>query len=40
MMLRDLFNFSKKRSGKDAALFYLFYMGCFAILSIALGFDL
>lgn len=39
-MLKDLFDFSKKRSGVGAVVFYLFYVGCFAILSIALGFDL
>lgn len=38
-MLKDLFDFSKRRSGKDAVTFYLFYAGCFAILSIALGLD-
>lgn len=36
-MLRDMFDFSKKRSGKDAVVFYLFYMGCFALLSLATG---
>lgn len=39
-MLRDMFDFSKKRSGKDAVLFFLFYVGCFAILSVALGFEI
>ena len=34
-MLRDLFDFSKKRTGKDAVVFYLFYMGCFALVSLA-----
>ncbi len=38
-MLKDLFDFSKRRTGKDAAIFYLFYIGCFTILSIALGFE-
>lgn len=37
-MLRDLFDFSKKRSGKDAVIFYLFYMGCFALLTLAADF--
>lgn len=37
-MLRDLFDFSKKRSGKDAVIFYLFYMGCFALLTLAVDF--
>lgn len=36
-MLKDLFDFSKQRSGKDAALFYVFYVGCFILLTIALG---
>ncbi len=36
-MLRDMFDFSKKRTGKDAVIFYLFYMGCFALLSLALS---
>lgn len=35
-MLRDLFDFSKERSGLDALVFYLFYLGCFALLSVAL----
>lgn len=38
-MLRDLFDFSKKRSGIEAVIFYVFYMGCFALLSVALGFQ-
>jgi hypothetical protein len=37
-MLRDLFDFSKKRNGKDAVVFYLFYMGCFALLTLAVDF--
>lgn len=36
-MLKDLFDFSKRRSGKDAILFYVFYVGCFVLLTIALG---
>lgn len=36
-MLKDLFDFSKRRTGKDAVLFYVFYVGCFVVLSIALG---
>lgn len=39
-MLKNFFDFSKKRSLVDAVLFYFFYVGCFVILSIALGFDL
>jgi len=38
-MFRDLFDFSKPRTGKEAVVFYLFYMGCFALLSIALGLE-
>lgn len=34
-MLKDLFDFSKKRSGKDAVVFYLFYVGCFALVMLA-----
>ncbi len=36
-MLRDLFDFSKKRTGLDAVVFYLFYLGCFALITVALG---
>ena len=36
-MLKDLFDFSKKRSGKEAVIFYLFYIGCFALLTLALN---
>lgn len=36
-MLRDLFDFSKRRTGKDAVIFYMFYVGCFVLLTIALG---
>ncbi len=36
-MLKNLFDFSKQRSGKDAVIFYVFYVGCFALLTIALG---
>lgn len=39
-MLKDLFDFSKQRSGKDAVIFYVFYVGCFVILTIALGGDI
>jgi hypothetical protein len=38
-MLKDLFDFSKRRTGKEAVIFYLFYAGCFTIISIALGFE-
>ncbi len=37
-MLKDLFDFSKKRTGKEAALFYVFYMGCFALVTLAFEF--
>lgn len=37
-MLRDLFDFSKKRTGKDAVVFYLFYVGCFALITLAADF--
>ena len=36
-MLRDLFDFSKKRTGVDAVVFYLFYLGCFALITMAFG---
>ncbi len=36
-MFKDLFDFSKHRTGKDAVMFYLFYVGCFALISVALG---
>lgn len=35
-MFRDLFDFSKRRTAKEAVLFYLFYAGCFALVSLAL----
>lgn len=35
-MFKDLFDFNKKRTTKEAVVFYLFYLGCFALLSIAL----
>ena len=38
-MLKEMFNFSKKRSAAEAVVFFLFYVGCFTLLSIALGFD-
>jgi hypothetical protein len=38
-MLKDLFDFSKKRSGTEAVAFYMFYLGCFALLSAMLGFE-
>jgi hypothetical protein len=38
-MLKDLFDFSKRRSGKDAVIFYVFYVGCFVLVSVALGFE-
>jgi len=31
--LRGLVDFSRKRTGMDAVLFYVFYVGCFAILT-------
>lgn len=36
-MLRDLFDFGKKRNAFEAVTFYLFYVGCFTIVSLALG---
>jgi hypothetical protein len=39
-MLKDMFNFSKKRSGVEAVMFFMFYVGCFALVSLALGFDI
>lgn len=38
-MLRDLFDFSRRRTLAEASVFYLFYVGCFIILAIAFGFD-
>lgn len=32
-MFRDIFNFSKKRTGLEALVFFLFYLGCFALIS-------
>lgn len=37
MNLRDFFDFSKQRKGMDAVIFYVFHMGCFGLLSVALG---
>lgn len=37
MDLREFFNFSKQRRGMDAVIFYVFHMGCFGLLSVALG---
>lgn len=37
---KDMFDFSRRRSGKEAIVFFLFYVGCFALLSLALGFDI
>jgi hypothetical protein len=39
IMLKNLFDFSKRRTGKDAVIFYVFYVGCFVLLTIALGGD-
>ena len=39
-MLRDMFDFSKRRTGKNAVLFYVFHVGCFVVLSIALGVEI
>lgn len=38
-MLKDMFDFSKKRSVKEAVVFFLFYVGCFTLISLALGFE-
>lgn len=32
-MFRDLFDFSKKRTGLEAVIFFMFYLGCFALIS-------
>lgn len=37
MNLRDFFDFSKQRKGLDAVIFYVFHMGCFGLLSVALS---
>ncbi len=39
MQLRDLFDFSKKRTGLEAAVFYLFYLGCFALITLVMNGD-
>ena len=31
--LRNLVDFSKKRTGMEAVVFYMFYMGCFALIT-------
>ncbi len=33
--MQDLFNFSKRRNWKEAIVFYLFYAGAFALVSLA-----
>lgn len=38
-MLRDMFDFSKKRSGKEAVVFYLFYVGCLMLICVAMGLE-
>ncbi len=38
-MLRDLFDFSKKRTPAEAVVFYVFYMGCFALVTLAFTFN-
>ena len=35
-MLKDPFDFKKKRNFKEAIVFGLFYIGCFAIISSVL----
>lgn len=37
MNLRDFFDFSKQRKGTEAVIFYVFHMGCFGLLTVALG---
>jgi hypothetical protein len=37
MNFRDFFDFSKQRRGMDAVIFYVFHMGCFGLLTVALG---
>lgn len=36
-MLRDMFDFGKQRTPVEAVAFYLFYVGCFTLVSLALG---
>lgn len=35
-MFRDLFDFSKKRTGLEAVIFFVFYLGCFALISVVM----
>lgn len=37
-MFKDLFDFGKTRSPKEAAVFYLVYTGAFLLVSTLLGF--
>ncbi len=32
-MLRNLFSFEKKKTVKEAVIFYVFYVGCFVLVS-------
>jgi len=32
-MLKNLFDFNRKRNLKEAVVFYLFYIGCFIIVN-------
>lgn len=34
-MFRDLLDFSKKRTGAEAAIFYVFYVGCLTLIMLA-----
>lgn len=35
--MRDLIDFSKKRTGLDAVIFYVFYLGCFALITAVMN---
>lgn len=39
-MLKDFFDFSKQRSGGEAVLFYLFFVGCLALISVLFDIQL
>jgi hypothetical protein len=39
VMLKSVFDFSKRKGLKEAAMFYLFYAGLFLAVSFALGLD-
>lgn len=35
-MLRNLFDFNKKKTLKEAVIFYVFYVGCFVLVSVVM----